>query len=144
MRRALVSLPVALLLVTGCGDPPGTSPGPPEVLTPSVTQSASLGSPPTSATTPPTLRPTPWPTSRPPGPSTTPAANRPLTLDGMVEAGVEPGCKVLSTQAGQYLLLGGPAVPMGVPVRIKGVVVTGVSTTCQQGTPLRVLDVQRR
>ena len=143
MRRALGVLPAALaLLLSACGDPPGLDPGGPEILTPSASPPESSGSVPTS---PPTLTPTSRPTTKPPGPTTTPAAGRPLVLDGIVEAGVEPGCKVLSTEAGQYLLLGGGAdVPMGVPLRIKGVLMPGVSTTCQQGTPLRALDVRRR
>jgi len=62
----------------------------------------------------------------------------------VVEPGVESNCKVLSADGREYLLVEGVEVPLGVPVRIKAVALSGVSTTCQQGTPVRVTDVQRR
>jgi hypothetical protein len=65
-------------------------------------------------------------------------------VEGVVESGVEPGCKVLKTATGEYLILGGVEVPLGVPVKVTGIPQVGVSTTCQQGTPLRVVTVQRR
>ena len=128
---AIVPAAVGVLLLSGCGDPtqPGSGPGAPTTSSGSPTAPAPSTTLP-GAPTPPSGVPTP--------------SGRQLTLEGTVEAGVEPGCKVLTTAGGQYLILGGKDVPMGVPVRVKGVVITGVSTTCQQGTPLRVLDVQRR
>jgi len=125
MRRALLSLPAAVLVLTGCQEtPPGT------------------GSAATSTATS-TALPGVSPTSRAPVPTSAPVGGKRLTVDGVVRAGVEPGCDILVGPAGHYLLLGAK-VPKGVPVRVEGVVLTGVSTTCQQGTPFRVLDVQRR
>ena len=92
-------------------------------------------------------------TAGPSGPSaaTSTAAPRPeptesgsITVDGVVEHGVEPGCLVLRTGSKSYLLLrsdGGEAaenVPVAVPVRVHGDVITGIASYCQQGTPLLV------
>ena len=38
----------------------------------------------------------------------------------------------------------GADVPVGVPVRVTGVLQPGILTTCQQGTPIRVTRVRRR
>jgi len=38
----------------------------------------------------------------------------------------------------------GENIPVGVPVRVTGVLQPDVLTTCQQGTPMRVTKVQRR
>ena len=136
MRRArmrlvwLSVLPVAVLLALGgCADP-GQPSGP-----------GGAGATSAPATTAPGR-----PTATPPTgsePTKTPAGAQ-LTVEGVVVPGVEPNCKVLSAAGRQYLIVGSTDVPMGVPVRIEGEVLTGVSTTCQQGTPLRVTDVQRR
>ena len=73
-----------------------------------------------------------------------------ITVDGVVEHGVEPGCLVLRTGSTSYLLLrgdGGEAaenVPVAVPVRVRGEVITGIASYCQQGTPLLVDTVTRR
>jgi hypothetical protein len=146
MRRVLLSLPAAaVLLVSGCADPgadSGTQPGPGA----GSGSSATAGPSQTLPTPSPSRRlPTPLPTS--PGSSKPPPSatgGTPLTLEGVVQEGVEPGCRVLTAASGTYLLIGRRDVPQGVRVRVRGVVLTGVSTTCQQGTPLRVLDVQRR
>jgi len=69
---------------------------------------------------------------------------------GAVEHGVEPGCLVLRTGSKSYLLLrsdGGEAaenVPVAVPIRVRGDVITGIASYCQQGTPLLVRTVTRR
>ena len=135
MRRALLSLPAvaAVLLLSGCGDPtpadPGTGPG--------------GGAPSTAVpTSPATSRPVPSPVD-PTKPGVPTASGRPITVDGVVEAGVEPGCKVLTAAGTQYQVLG-DNIPVGVPVRVTGVLQPGVLTTCQQGTPIRVTKVQRR
>lgn len=130
--RALIALPAAAgaLLLSGCGDPsprPGT------------------GNEPTTAAPVPSSTPTRSVVPLPPAPTDLPTASgRPITVEGIVEAGVEPGCKVLTTGTTKYLILGGKDVPTGVPVRVEGVLQPGVLSTCQQGTPLRVTDVQRR
>jgi hypothetical protein len=73
-----------------------------------------------------------------------------VTVDGVVEHGVEPGCLVLKAGSTSYLLLstdggiGATNVPVAVPVRVRGELVTGVASYCQQGTPLRVDSVTRR
>ena len=78
-----------------------------------------------------------------PSPATRAAAAARSPLDGVVETGVEPGCKVLTAGGTTYQVLG-EDVPVGVPVRVTGVLQPGVLTTCQQGTPIRVTKVQRR
>ena len=73
-----------------------------------------------------------------------------ITVDGVVEHGVEPGCLVLRTGSKSYLLLRGDGseaaenVPVAVPVRVRGEVITGIASYCQQGTPLLVDTVSRR
>lgn len=135
MRRALLSLPAvaAVLLLSGCGDPTPTEPGggggAPSTVAPS--------SPPTPPVSPPISPPRP---TKPVDPT---ASGRPITVDGVVETGVEPGCKVLTADGKQYQVLG-TDVPVGVPVRVTGVLQPGVLTTCQQGTPMRVTKVERR
>jgi len=129
--RSLFVLPVlaGALLLSGCGSP-GTEPGSgggggPATSAPSASPSASVSLPPAQTGVP-------------------TASGRPITVEGIVEDGVEPGCKVLAAGGSVYLILGGTDVPTGVPVRVKGVLTPGVLSTCQQGTPLRVTDVQRR
>ena len=80
-----------------------------------------------------------------PGPTGIPVGSpKAVTIDGVIEAGVEPGCKVLTAGNTRFLILGGDDVPMGVPVRVEGTLQPGVLSTCQQGTPLRVTSVKRR
>ena len=80
-----------------------------------------------------------------PGPTGIPVGSpKAVTIDGIIEAGVEPGCKVLTAGNTHFLILGGGDVPMGVPVRVEGTLQPGVLSTCQQGTPLRVTSVKRR
>jgi hypothetical protein len=71
-------------------------------------------------------------------------------VDGVVRRGVEPGCFVLRAGTKSYLLLrtdggeGAQNVPVAVPVRVTGRVLTGIASYCQQGTPLRVDTITRR
>jgi hypothetical protein len=68
-----------------------------------------------------------------------------LLLDGVASPGVEPGCIVFAAAGKHYLLQGATGkVPTGVPIRVRGVVLTGVFTYCQQGTPLKVEQITRR
>jgi hypothetical protein len=138
MRRVLLSLPAiaAVLLLSGCGDPTPADPGPgggaPSTVVPT--------SPTTPRPIPPVDPPDPVDPTKPGNPT---ASGRPITVDGIVEAGVEPGCKVLAAAGTQYQVLG-ENIPVGVPVRVTGILQPGVLTTCQQGTPIRVTKVQRR
>lgn len=132
--RVLLVLPAAAgsLLLAGCGDP-STEPG----------DRPTTEAPPASSAPAPTATGSKVPL--PPGPTDLPTASgKPVTIEGIVEEGVEPGCKVLTTGNTNYLILGGKDVPVGVPVRVEGVLQPGVLSTCQQGTPLRVTAVQRR
>jgi hypothetical protein len=120
----LLGLVVAGCATAGSGSAGGAGPsGPPG---------------PTAASS--TAAPTPGPTG----------SGSSITVDGIVEHGVEPGCLVLRTGSTSYLLLrsdGGQSaenVPVAVPVRVRGEVITGIASYCQQGTPLLVRTVTRR
>jgi hypothetical protein len=67
-----------------------------------------------------------------------------LVLSGTVEAGVEPGCVVLRASGQTYLLLGGDRARLsqGGAITVRGRTDPGLMTTCQQGTPLRVLELR--
>lgn len=147
MRRVLIGLPVAAAaLLSACGDP--TPAGNAPATTVPASPSGTPGVPPSleggsgSSASPSSGQ---RPTDLPSGVEPPPAPGRQIVVEGVVEAGVEPGCKILTTPSGSYLLLGsGERIPVGVRVRIRGVAMTAVSTTCQQGTPLRVVSVTRR
>ena len=92
----------------------------------------------------------PTPTGRSAAPTPVPTESGSITVDGVAERGVEPGCLVLRTGSKSYLLLrsdGGEAaenVPVAVPIRVHGDVITDIASYCQQGTPLLVRTVTRR
>lgn len=68
-----------------------------------------------------------------------------MRVTGTVQAGVEPGCLLLSvTGDDTYLLLGEAAQQLepGARVRVTGVPQPGAITFCQQGTPLQVSQVE--
>ncbi|MGH3862192.1 hypothetical protein [Actinokineospora sp.] len=67
-----------------------------------------------------------------------------MTLRGVVQEGVEAGCRVLTTDSGQYLLLAGEGVvvPMGTEVVVEGRLATDLVSYCQQGTPFAVTKVE--
>ncbi|NUT51489.1 MAG: copper chaperone PCu(A)C [Saccharothrix sp.] len=92
---------------------------------------------PTTATTAPTTTATTPTGSSPPASPVT-------TLRGLVQEGVEPGCLVLNTGTGQFLLLGADpqVVRAGAEVVVEGVARPGQATTCQQGTPFSVQDAR--
>ncbi|TWH68400.1 hypothetical protein [Micromonospora olivasterospora] len=64
-----------------------------------------------------------------------------MTLTGVVEAGVEPGCRMLDG----YQLIGGPAdvLAAGAKVTVTGQPKPDMLTTCQQGTPFVVESARR-
>jgi hypothetical protein len=120
MRRAAAAV-LFVLLAAGCANP-GSGSG-----------SGSGSTPPPPATT-----------SAAPAPAPTGAGT--VTVDGVVEKGVEPGCLVLRAGTKSYLLMGvqASAAPTAVPVRVTGELVTDVASYCQQGTPLQVTTLTRR
>jgi hypothetical protein len=145
--------------LAGCsssGSPSGAAPTPSGSSVGGIPTASGTGGP--TATTLPTATPTSTPrsTPRPTGSRSTGTARpvpRPsgsIAVDGVVQRGVEPGCFVLRAGAKSYLLLrtdggeGAQDVPVAVPVRVTGRVVTGVASYCQQGTPLRVDTITRR
>ncbi|WP_091574800.1 hypothetical protein [Actinokineospora alba] len=67
-----------------------------------------------------------------------------MTLRGVVQEGVEAGCRVLATDSGQYLLLAGEGVtvPMGVEVIVEGRLAKDLVSYCQQGIPFAVSKVE--
>jgi hypothetical protein len=82
---------------------------------------------------------------RPSGkPGEMPPMRDPIEVTGVVEAGVENGCLILRTDSGVYQLMS-PVDPMVVPgarLRVLGWLRPDVMTTCQQGTPLEVIEVR--
>lgn len=69
-----------------------------------------------------------------------------IVVTGDVEDGVEPGCVVLRASGGTYVLVGGDRQRLaeGGRMTVRGRAETGMMTTCQQGTPLRVVEIQPR
>jgi hypothetical protein len=145
MRRQSLIRPAAIAVttvavLTGCGVQVEGGSSASSAAAPLPTTSLPATSPPTTSSpasgTPPSSTP-----AEPVGTSSGPM----LQLDGVAEQGVEPGCVVFRTGGRQYLLLGAKVrVPMEVPIRVRGVVLTGVLSYCQQGTPLKVVEISRR
>ncbi|MFC8846123.1 MULTISPECIES: hypothetical protein [unclassified Micromonospora] len=77
---------------------------------------------------------------KPGGPSVPPGVGA-TTLTGTVEAGVEPGCRLLDG----YQLIGGPAdvLVAGAKVEVTGRAQPDMLTTCQQGIPFVVESARR-
>ena len=68
------------------------------------------------------------------------------TLRGTVSAGVEANCMLLNGDDGTaYLLIGGDRklITEGARIEATGQVLTGLATTCQQGTPFTVSTVRK-
>ena len=63
---------------------------------------------------------------------------------GVVEEGVEHGCKLLRVGDQLYQLVGSasPLIKSGARLSVRGKPNPGLLTTCQQGTPLQVAEVQ--
>jgi hypothetical protein len=68
-----------------------------------------------------------------------------ITVRGIVESGVESGCLLLGEGEGPYVLVGHTSgLAAGDTVTVRGAVMTGLATTCQQGQPLWVDEVLER
>ena len=67
-----------------------------------------------------------------------------IAVTGVVTAGVEPGCRLISDGRTSYLLLGGDGelAKVGARVTVTGTIGENVMSTCQQGTPLQVKSVK--
>ena len=77
-------------------------------------------------------------------PGQIPPMRDPIEVTGLVEAGVENGCVILRTETETYQLMGSmdPLIQPGARLTILGRPQTDIATTCQQGTPLQVLEVR--
>lgn len=76
-----------------------------------------------------------------PLPSATKVTGSVLTLTGLVTPGVEPGCRVIQTDQGSFVLVGPVAVPDG-RVEVTGMHRDDLLSTCQQGTSFEVHTVK--
>ena len=77
-------------------------------------------------------------------PGQMPPSRDPIEVTGVVEAGVENGCTLLRTDTDLYQLMGSsdPLIRPGARLTIVGRPRSDIATTCQQGTPLQVLEVR--
>jgi hypothetical protein len=119
----LAGLLVAGLLLAACAGPGGDDRGPAQGL----------------ATTVPASRPGSPPAPGPAGPAGQ------VNLTGIVRAGVEPGCLLLEAENGRrYLLVGGERARLrpGARVAVAGRVDRDLLSTCQQGEPLVVAEIE--
>jgi hypothetical protein len=120
MPRWPLILVVPLLFMGACGgsdDEPSSSPTPTTTATVSPTDPTLTGKP----------------------------AGATLTLTGVVSAGVESGCLILTTtgQAGPWQLTGTIAgISAGDRVTVRGSPAPDLATRCQQGTPFVVEAVE--
>ena len=83
------------------------------------------------------------PFSPKPTPSTK-ATQGETSITGVVEEGVERGCIVLRAGDQVYQLIGSadPRITPGARLRVRGRPNPNLMTTCQQGTPFQVVEVQ--
>ncbi|MBN1173134.1 MAG: hypothetical protein JXA67_13255 [Micromonosporaceae bacterium] len=109
----------------------------PSASSPAASPSAEVSAQPSETTEP--TAPAPGPTGQP---SATAAGE--ITVSGVIEAGVELNCLVLQTAERSYLLVGGDRAKLtaGKRVTVRGRLEPDLMTTCQQGTPLRVSEIQ--
>jgi hypothetical protein len=74
------------------------------------------------------------------------AAGTVITVSGVVRAGIfNPNCRILVPFAGGtvYVMVGGPAVKLGVPVLVRGTLNPGLRHSCGEGVSLLVQVVAR-
>ncbi|TDC53495.1 hypothetical protein E1258_24465 [Micromonospora sp. KC207] len=138
--RIIVAALVTCAALSACGGQgagdatPGPSPsGGSAVTDASSTDPVDPTVPAPSSSVPPS-RPSAGRPSIPPGVGAT-------TLTGTVEAGVEPGCRLLDG----YQLIGGPTdvLAAGAKVTVTGRAQPDMLTTCQQGIPFVVESARR-
>ncbi|MBC6445758.1 hypothetical protein [Actinokineospora xionganensis] len=86
----------------------------------------------------------PAPTSSSTTAASTTRSDPVMRLRGVVQEGVEAGCRVLTADGGQYLLLAGDGVvvPVGVEVIVEGRPAPDLVSYCQQGIPFAVSKVE--
>jgi hypothetical protein len=126
LAAGAVSLGALSLGLTGCGSPDkaGDSAAPPA---PSTSGTATGSASPSST-------------------GTTPPGIGEQTLVGEIQDGVEPNCTLLRAGDKLWLLVGGDRTKLknsvGTKVSVRGAPAPGMMTTCQQGTPFKVTDVQ--
>ena len=67
-----------------------------------------------------------------------------ITVVGVVEEGVEHGCRILRSGEAMWQLVGStdPLIQIGARISVTGRPNPGLVTTCQQGTPLQVISVR--
>ena len=126
MRRSSLLVLIPLLVLSACGSDDPDAPDTPD---------------PTVVTTPTTTSPEPADptlTGKPAGAG--------QTLTGIVSAGVESGCLVLTVTQGQrdtWLLVGSTTgITPGARVTVRGSPAPDLATRCQQGTPFVVEAVE--
>jgi hypothetical protein len=94
---------------------------------------------------PPPTPPTSTPASSPQAPTTSlpPSKRGEVTVRGVIQPGVEPGCLLLDGDGGPYLLLGGQQeLRAGAEVVVRGRLEPDTMTICQQGVPLQISEVR--
>ena len=66
-----------------------------------------------------------------------------IEVSGVVELGVESGCRVLRTDTELYQLISAdPGIRAGARLTVRGRPRPDMMTTCQQGIPLQVTEVR--
>lgn len=148
---AVFAMALATGMLAGCDDAERKSSSAPSGG-PAVSASPSVSSSPETPVSPPGAGAPgggeagggPVPGNPAPPASPGPAEPAEITLTGDVMAGVEPGCIVLKASNQTFLLVGGDRARLdrGGKITVRGRTDPGLMTTCQQGTPLRVLELR--
>jgi hypothetical protein len=122
----------AASVAAGCAQGTGGSAQPGGSVPPTASDNPTPG-----GSLPPSWRATPAPPDK-----SFPAGEQ--TLTGRVVQGVEPGCLVMNTPEGTYLLLGGSkqVIQAGAWITVRGKANPKLMTTCQQGVPFEVMEAR--
>ena len=77
-------------------------------------------------------------------PSKSPTGQDAMVIVGVVEMGVEHGCRMLRTEGELYQLVGSadPMIRPGARLTVRGWPKPDLMTTCQQGVPFQVVEVR--